>query len=530
VSADPTNSRAAGSAAEPAAGSAAGSPTGQSAGRLAVAIVGAGPSGFYTAAALLKAFDRVEIDIIEVLPTPFGLIRGGVAPDHQSTKRVDRAFARTARDPRVRFHGNVELGRDLALAELREAYDAVVLAVGMARDRDVAIPGAGLAGVFGAAAFVGWYNGHPDFRDLDPDLNTAVACVIGHGNVAIDVARVLVKTAEEMAASDLTDHAARAIQAAPQKAPQKAPLRDVYLIGRRGPVQAKFTNKELTEMGALADSAAVVDPALLPDEVVGPMPERDRRQAEKNLATLKGFAARAPGAAPSAAPSAAPGAVPGAVPDAAPGAGSDVDPVAGSDMTKSKRVHFLFHAKPDAVLGETRCTALRLEKTRLEDGRAVGTGEFFEIPCGLVISAIGYRMAPIEGLALDSATGGIANRDGRVERGLYVAGWAGRAPSGVIGTNKADGDRVAKLIEADLTLDDGSGRGGSGGLMPGRAALERLLVERGLRRVGFADWERIDAAEVAAAPPGAPRRKLTRIADLLSVLDGDDDGAPVTGA
>jgi ferredoxin--NADP+ reductase len=326
--------------------------------------------------------------------------------------------------------------------------------------------------VFGAAAFVGWYNGHPDFRDLDPDLDIAAACVIGNGNVAIDVARVLVKTAAEMADSDLADHAAQAIRA--------APLRDVYLIGRRGPVQAKFTNKELTEMGALADCTAVVDPALLPNEVSGPMPERDRRLAEKNLATLKGFAQAAP----------------------------------VSETTK--RVHFLFNARPVAVLGEGRCAALRLEKTRLEDGRAVGTGEFFEIPCGLVVSAIGYRMAPIEGLALDSATGGIANRDGRVGPGLYVVGWAGRGPSGVIGTNKADGERAAELIQADFP---------QGGGKPGAAALARLLAERGVRRVGFAGWERIDAAEVAAAPPGAPRRKLTRIADMLAVLEP----GPVTG-
>jgi ferredoxin--NADP+ reductase len=417
-----------------------------------------------------------------------------VAPDHQSTKGVARAFARTARDPRVQFHGNVELGRDLSLAELREAYDAVVLAVGMARDRELETPGAGLAGVFGAAAFVGWYNGHPDFRDLDPDLDTAAACVIGNGNVAIDVARILVKTAAEMADSDLAEHAAQAIQA--------APLSDVYLIGRRGPVQAKFTNKELTEMGALSDCATVVDPAQLPDEVIGEMPARDRRLAEKNLTTLKGFAAGAPDAAPDAAPNAA----------------------------KTKRVHFLFNAKPDAVLGEGRCAALRLERTRIEDGRAVGTGELFEIPCGLVVSAIGYSMAPIEGLALDSRTGGIANRDGRIDTGLYVVGWAGRGPSGVIGTNKAGGDRVAELIQTDFRHGGGPGSRGPGGAKPGRAAVERLLAERGVRRVGFADWERIDAAEVAAAPPGAPRRKLTRIVDMLAVLGRDSgDPDPVTG-
>lgn len=450
----------------------------RSAGPLAVAIVGAGPSGFYAAAALLKALDAVEIDIIEALPTPFGLIRGGVAPDHQSTKGVSRAFARTAREPRVRFYGNVKLGRDLSLAELCERYDAVVLAVGMGHDRTTDIPGVGLAGVFGAAAFVGWYNGHPDFRDLDPDLDTPAACVIGNGNVAIDVARVLVKTPQEMADSDLADYAAQAIRA--------APLRDVYIIGRRGPVQAKFTNKELTEMGALADCAAVVDPAQLPEAATGEMSDRARRLAERNLATLRDFAA------------------------------------ASSDAAKSKRVHFLFNARPDAVLGEGRCQALRLERTRLEDGRAVGTGETFEIPCGLVIFAIGYRMEPVEGLATDPATGAIENRDGRVAPGVYVVGWAGRGPTGVIGTNKGDGDRVAELIRADFAA-----RAETGGGKPGRAALERLLAERDLRWVSFADWERIDAAEVSAAAPGAPRRKLTRVKDMLAVLDQDagDPGA-----
>ena len=456
------------------------------AGALTVAIVGGGPGGFYAAAALLKVLDAVEIDIIEVLPTPFGLIRGGVAPDHQSTKRVSRAFARTAREPQVRYYGNVNLGRDLSLAELRERYDAVILAVGMALDRPLEIPGAERAGVFGAAAFVGWYNGHPDFRDLAPDLDTPAVCVIGNGNVAIDVARVLVKTPAEMADSDLADHAAQAIQA--------APLRDVYLIGRRGPVQAKFTNKELTEMGALADSAAVIDPAQLPEAATGEMSDRARRLAEKNLATLGGFAEAAPGAA------------------------------------KAKRVHFLFNAKPDAVLGEGRCQSLRLERTRLEDGRAVGTGESFEIPCGLVVSAIGYRMEPIEGLAVDPATGGIENRDGRVAPGLYVAGWAGRGPTGVIGTNKGDGDRVAELIQADLPNGGKAGGGKAGNGKAGRAALERLLAERGVHWVSFAGWERIDAAEVAAAAPGAPRRKLTRIEDMLAVLDESPGAATDPGA
>jgi ferredoxin--NADP+ reductase len=437
---------------------------------ISIAIVGAGPSGFYTAAAILKSGAEVEvdidIDIIEALPTPFGLIRGGVAPDHQSTKGVARAFARTAEQPQARFYGNVKVDRDLSMAELREIYDAVVLATGMPLDRELAIPGGDRAGVYGAAAFVGWYNGHPDFRDLAPDLETPAVCVIGNGNVAIDVARVLVKTAAEMASSDLPDYAAQAIQS--------APIRDVYVIGRRGPAQAKFTNKELSEMGRLEDCAALIDPAQLPEAVTGEMSDRDRRQREKNLATLREFAST-------------------------------------PDPDKRKRVHFVFFAQPQEVLGETRCAALRLERTRLENDRAVGTGETFEIPCGVVVPAIGYRMETLDGVPTDDRAGTFTSQDGRLAPGLYVVGWAKRGPTGVIGTNKGDGDLAAQQIRADIPR----------GRKPGRAALEGLLAERRVRWVSFADWRRIEAAEVAAAPAGAPRRKLVRIKDMLAVLDSD---------
>jgi len=430
---------------------------------VAVAIVGAGPSGFYTAAALLKSGLDCRVDIIEALPTPYGLIRGGVAPDHQSTKAVMRAFAKTAQHERVAYFGNVALGRDVSLAELRAAYDAVVLAVGAPRDRALDIPGADKAGVFGAAAFVGWYNGHPDFVDLNPDLGVRGVAVIGNGNVALDIARVLVKTPAEMAASDLPDHAARAIHG--------APIRDVYVIGRRGPAQAKFTNKELSELGTLEDCVPLVDPAQLPASAAADMDDRDRRRAEKNLATLRTFAAR-------------------------------------RADEKRKRLHFLFYAKPVEVLGRARVEGLRLERTRLEGGRAVGTGEMMEIPCGLLVPAIGYRMDPLEGVPMDPETGVVRHDGGRVARGLYVVGWAKRGPSGVIGTNKADGDAAAALIAADV---------GAGG-RPGRPALEALLRERAVRRVGFADWLRIEAAEAAAASPPAPRRKLIRIKDMLAVL------------
>jgi len=429
-----------------------------------VAIVGAGPSGFYTAAALLRADAACHVDFIEALPTPFGLIRGGVAPDHQSTKGVSRAFARTAQESRVGYYGNVVLGRDVSLDELRGFYDAVVLATGAPLDRPLGIPGSDATGVYGAAAFVGWYNGHPDFCDLNPDLNTSAVAVIGNGNVAIDVARVLVKAPAEMAATDLADHAAQAIH--------QAPIEDVYLIGRRGAIEAKFTNKELTEMGDLAACTPVVDPAQIPAQVDGDMSDRDRRLREKNLATLRGFAERPPG-------------------------------------EKPKRVHFLFCAKPVEVLGDGRVSGLRLERTRVDGGRAVGTGEFFEIPCGAVISAIGYRMPPLADVPVDEAKGVVVNRDGRVAPGLYAVGWAKRGPVGVIGTNKADGDTAARQIGEDIAE----------GTRPGGSALEALLVERGVRPVSFADWQRIEAAEVAAAAAGAPRRKLIRVEDMLAVLE-----------
>jgi ferredoxin--NADP+ reductase len=431
-----------------------------------VAIVGSGPSGFYTADALLRADADCEIDILDRLPTPFGLIRGGVAPDHQKTKNVSRAYERTALNEKVAYFGNVDVGRDISLEALQGLYDAVVLAVGSPFDRKLGIPGEDKIGVFGSADFVGWYNGHPDFRHLAPDLETKGVVVVGVGNVAIDCARVLVKTPAEMAATDLADYADEAIQA--------SPLTDVYMVGRRGPIEAKFTNVELREMGALENCTPVIDAAQLPEEVSDDieMSDRDRRLKVRNLETLRGFV------------------------DAAPGG-------------REKRVHFHFYASPVEILGGETVEGIRFERTEVRDGRAVGTGEYYEVECGIVIPAIGYQGQPLDGVPFDEAGGVVESDEGRVAAGLYAVGWIRRGPTGVIGTNKHDGDRAAEQILADCADSD----------KPGRDGLETALAEKGIRWVSYGDWQKIDAAEIANANPEAPRRKLTTIPEMLSVLD-----------
>ncbi|MEX2630573.1 MAG: FAD-dependent oxidoreductase [Tistlia sp.] len=442
---------------------------------LSVAIVGSGPSGFYAAEALLQQ-GEVAIDLIERLPTPFGLVRGGVAPDHQTTKQVVRAFERTAQDEAVAYFGNVEIGRDLSMDELRGLYDAVILAVGAPADRPLGIPGEGLPGVVGSAAFVGWYNGHPDFAGTDPPLDGRRAVVVGNGNVALDVARVLVKTPQEMAASDIACEAAAAIGA--------APLEEVVLLGRRGPVEARFSYKELREMGSLAAAATVVAEDQLPEEAPAGLPERDRRVVARNLEILRGFAA-------------------------------------GGDPAKPKRVRFEFYARPVAVLGGARVEGLRWERTALRDGRVVGTGETHDLPCGLIVPAIGYRSIRLAGVPFDAERGRLRNRDGRIAEGLYCVGWCRRGPSGVIGSNKQDGDQAAATIAREIRP-----RVAAGGGKPGRAGLRRLLAERSLRWIDYPDWLAIDAAERAAATGGAPRRKFVTVADMLALLDrGGQPGA-----
>lgn len=430
---------------------------------LNIAIIGAGPAGYYTAEAALKQWGgAAKIDIIDRLPTPYGLIRAGVAPDHQSIKAVSKRYEATNLGQNVRFIGNCLVGKDVSIAELTGLYDAVVLSVGAPYDKPIGIPGDDLPGLFGSAAFVGWYNGHPDFADLPVDLSHHGAAIIGNGNVAIDCARILAKTIPELSGTDIAGHALKTLET--------SRVSDIHIVGRRGPHQASFTTKEAGELGHLERAVPIVRPADLPPLEDDAALEPGHR---KMVTHLRSFA---------------------------------VEPRAEKPVT----VHFEFFRRPVAVEGEGRAQRLIVETTRLENGHAVGTGELHAIPCGLVIACIGYRTATIDGVPYDARAGRFVSDDaGRIFPGLYASGWARRGPSGTIGTNRPDGFSVVEAIVGDVTTPKGGDAG---------AALDALLSERGVRTTHFGDWQSIDAAECQRARPGAPREKFVSVSEMLGLI------------
>ena len=424
-----------------------------------VAVIGSGPAGYYTAEACQKTFgDAVRVDIVDRLPVPYGLIRSGVAPDHQSIKGVSRRYEATALTDNVRFVGNVAIGRDVSIPELLDLYDAVVLATGAPHDRPLGVPGDDLPGVVGSAAFVGWYNGHPDFAGLAPVLTGPGAVIVGAGNVALDVARILAKTADEFTGSDIVGHARDALGG--------HGITHITILARRGPHQIAMTPKELGELAHLARADALVDPADLPPADADAALDPGLR---KSVGHLRSFATT----------------------------------VAGKPI----RLAFDFFAVPVAIEGDGRVERVVVERTALAaDGSAAGTGETYAIPAGLVVSCIGYRTPPIEGVPYDEKLGRFANDEGRIAPGLYAVGWARRGPTGTIGTNRPDGFLIAEHIAADLAGDSGK---------PGRPGLDALLAARGVEPVTFRDWQKIDAAEIANAREGSPREKFTSIESLL---------------
>jgi ferredoxin/flavodoxin---NADP+ reductase len=444
---------------------------------LRVAIVGSGPAGFYAAGALLTADVGAEVDMLERLPTPWGLVRLGVAPDHPNIKSVSRAFERIAARPGFRFLGNVEVGRDLGHDDLVRLYDAVVYAVGAQADRPLGIPGEELPGSWPATAFVAWYNGHPDFQELPFDLDVERIVVVGNGNVAVDVARMLALTADELRPTDTTDRAIAAIEA--------APIREIVLLGRRGPVQAAFTNPELKELGELAGADVIVDPAELELDAASEAQLAGDTNAQRNLEVLREYAARVPEGRP-------------------------------------KRLELRFLTSPLAIHGAERVESLEVGRNRLEagdDGRiaAVPTGEHETIPTGMVLRSVGYRGVAIPGVPFDERRGTIRNDCGRVldeagERipGVYATGWIKRGPSGVIGTNKKDATETVSLLLEDLE----AGRLGRKGASAGE--VDRLLDERGAARVLYDGWTAIDTHERGLGETqGRPRVKLCTWAELL---------------
>jgi NADPH-dependent glutamate synthase beta subunit-like oxidoreductase len=429
------------------------------------AIVGSGPAGFYTAEALVKAYgDSARIDIIDKLPVPFGLIRFGVAPDHQSIKAVSKRYEKVAEEGQVRFVGNVGIGEAVSVADLQDLYDAIIFATGAPNDRKLGIEGEDLPGVIGSAAFVGWYNGHPDFADADPPLDGTGAAIIGNGNVALDCARILSKTREEFAGSDIVAHALDALE--------RSNIRTITIVGRRGPHQIAMTPKELGELGHLSIAEPFVDVSDLPDVSADEGLEPGKR---KSVAHLRDFASR-------------------------------------EHASKPKRVEFDFFARPVRIEGDGRAERLIVERTALDEhGSSIGTGEEYAIPASLVISCIGYQTPRIDGVPYDDKGGRFANVEGRIDDQLYCVGWARRGPSGTIGTNRPDGYELAEQVAVAMPpASDGGKAGGAG--------LDQILADRGFKQTSYEDWRRIEEAEEAAARPDAPREKIVRHGEWLKLL------------
>jgi ferredoxin--NADP+ reductase len=460
-----------------------------------VAIVGSGPAGFYAAGQLLGGEVPVEVDMIERLPTPWGLVRLGVAPDHPNIKAVSRVFEKIAERPGFRFLGNVEVGRDLRHQDLVQLYDAVIYAVGAQTDRQLGIAGEDLPGSWPATVFVGWYNGHPDFQDVPFDLDVERAVVIGNGNVAVDVARMLALTPEELAGTDTTDAALAALA--------NSGIKEVVMIGRRGPAQAAFTTPELKELGELAGADVVVDPVDLELDPASAGALSDDATAQRNVEILREYAERTPTGKP-----------------------------------KTLRLRFLL--SPVAIHGECRVESIELVRNRLDtdaSGRltAIPTEERETIPCGLVLRSVGYRGVPIPGVSFDDRRGTMRNDRGRVLGedgdpipGVYCTGWIKRGPSGVIGTNKKDATETTSLLLEDVAAGRLAHKDGAT-----VEAIDALLDERGVGPVLYAGWTAIDTHERShGAAQGRPRVKLCTWDDLLHAasLDPDRDLTAKTGS
>jgi ferredoxin--NADP+ reductase len=454
---------------------------------LRVAIVGAGPTGFYAAEHLLKNKDVVaEVDMFDRLPTPYGLVRGGVAPDHQKIKTVTKAYDRTAKNPQFRFYGYVEIGKDISVADLRNYYHQIIYTYGASTDRQLGIPGEDLTGSCPATDFVAWYNGHPDFRDYQFDLSQEHVAVVGVGNVAIDVARILCRTREELLETDIADHALEALS--------NSNIKEIYVLGRRGPAQAAFTNTEVRELGELAGADAVVlsEEAELDELSQQSLDESKDRLLPKKVEIIQNLAKQ---------------------------------PRTGKPKTLTLR----FLVSPVELIGDEagKLKAMRLVKNKLHrssDGslRPKATDQFEELPVGLVFRSVGYRGVPLEGVPFNDSWGVISNESGRVVNaetkevvvGEYTGGWVKRGANGIIGTNKPDAVETVNLMLEDVAADKT--------LTPANPTVElaeSFIRERKPNYFTYEDWLKLDEAELAnGKAQGRPRVKFTRIEDMLAAV------------
>ena len=452
---------------------------------LRVAVIGSGPAGFYATEELLKQENPVvAVDLFDRLPTPYGLVRGGVAPDHQKIKSVIKLYERTAQRPRFRFFGNVSYGADITLEDLKERYHQIILCTGCETDNRMNIPGEDLPGSFPATIFVGWYNGHPDYRDLTFDLGVESVAVIGNGNVAMDVTRILAKPIEELGKTDIASYALDELR--------NSRVREIHLLGRRGPAQAAFTNPEIRELGNIEGTDLVIRPQ---DLELDPLSEEFLASVkepthQRNVDIMREFAAR-------------------------------------GERGQSRKIQARFLVSPVEILGNGKVEAIRIEKNKLVKDdrgtvRARGTGETEEFPVQMVLRSIGYRGTALPDLPFDDWSGIIPNEGGRVRDPdtdavvprIYVAGWIKRGPSGVVGTNKPDAIATVKLM-----LEDAGTIGADAAPRAEDESTPALLEEKGVRFITFEDWKRLDALETEAGTKlGKPREKFTTVQEMVAAL------------
>ncbi len=449
--------------------------------KLHFAVVGAGPSGFYTAEALINTGLDVEVTIIEKLPCPYGLVRYGVAPDHQKLKSVTATLDLIAEHPNVHYLGNVTLGNEISLDELRSLYHAVVFTTGMPNGASLDIPGEDLGGVHSATSFIGWYNGHPDFQKVEFDFSTTDAVVIGHGNVAADVGRILSKSIDELRKSDITEQALQQLS--------ESKIKNIRLVGRRGPVQAKFTSREIHELGKLENCLVKVHPAHLDLNLAShiELEEISNQVSKKNYSIFQDY-------------------------------GKNFD-----SYVAGKQIHIDFMMSPKSFIGKNKLEAVSFDVVNLT-GPAFSqvtenTGEIINLDAGLAFSCVGFRGAPFNGLVTNSRNGALQNQNSRLTdkegnhfAGLYAAGWVKRGPRGVVGTNKECAQDTVNQMMVDIEKFSKRNK-------PGYPALAHLLFERYVQYVTFKDWKIIDALEIERGKTlGKPREKFTTITEMLACI------------